>query len=103
VPFLLDTGAEGLQIPFDVYLVLMRKGGVSPGDERGFVMVGTADGSLHKQPRFLIHELRVDDRIITGVLATVSATGTEPLLGQSFLARLGSYTIDNQRHVLTLG
>jgi clan AA aspartic protease (TIGR02281 family) len=103
VPFLLDTGAEGLQIPFDVYLVLMRKGGVSPSDARGFATVITADGGRHKQPRFMIHELKVGDRIITDVLATVSATGTDLLLGQSFLARLGSYTIDNQRHVLTLG
>jgi predicted aspartyl protease len=66
-------------------------------------MIGTAEGSVHKQPRFVIHELKVGDRIITDVLATVSPTGTDPLLGQSFLARLGSYTIDNQRHVLRLG
>jgi predicted aspartyl protease len=103
VPFALDTGSEGIQIPLDVYLVLMRKGSVSPSDGRGSVMVGTADGSLHRQPRFVIHEIRVGDRIITDVLATVSSTGTDPLLGQSFLKRLGSYTIDNQRHVLTLG
>ena len=103
MPFALDTGSEGIQIPLDVYLVLMRKGGVSPSDERGFGMIRTADGSLHKQPRFAIHELKIGDRIVTDVLATVSSTATDPLLGQSFLKRLGSYTIDNQRHVLALG
>ena len=103
VPFLLDTGAEGLQIPLDVYLVLMRQGSIRPSDRRGSVIVKTADGSVHEQPRVVIHELRVGDRIVTDVLTTVSSTRTDALLGQSFLARLGSYTIDNRRHVLTLG
>ena len=103
VPFALDTGSEPVQIPLDVYLVLMRKGSVSPSDGRDAVTVVNADGSLRKAPRFVIHELKVGDRTVTDVLATVSPTGTDALLGQSFLKRLGSYSIDNQRHVLTLG
>jgi clan AA aspartic protease (TIGR02281 family) len=103
VPFVLDTGASGVQIPFDVYLVMARKGSVSANDARGTVTVSMADGSTHEEPRVLIHELKVGDTIVTDVLATVGPIGTDPLLGQSFLARLGSYTIDNQRHVLTLG
>ena len=104
VPFALDTGADVVQIPLDVYLVLKRNGTINPSDGRGFGIIETADGSPHKQPRFVIHELKVGDRVVTDVLGTVSPNpATAPLLGQSFLARLGSYTIDNQRHVLTLG
>jgi predicted aspartyl protease len=103
VPFALDTGAELVQIPLDVYLVLRRNGTISPSDERGAVIITTADGSSHKQPRFIIHELKVGDRIVTNVLGIVSLPNTVPLLGQEFLVRLGSYTIDNRRHVLTLG
>jgi predicted aspartyl protease len=92
-----------LQIPIDVYLVMARKGSVTPSDGRGTVTVMMADGSTHEERRVLIHELKVGDTIVTDVLATVSPIGSDPLLGQSFLARLGSYTIDNHRHVLTLG
>ena len=104
VPFALDTGAEAVQIPLDVYLVLTRNGTINPSDGRGFATMRTADGSSHKEPLFVIHELKVGNRIVTDVIGTVSPNpNTDPLLGQSFLARLGSYTIDNQRHVLTLG
>jgi len=103
VPFALDTGSELIQIPLDVYLVLKRNGTISSGDERGSGAIITADGSSHKEPRFVIHELKVGDRVVTDVLGTVSPANSVPLLGEEFLARLGSYTIDNQRHVLTLG
>ena len=103
VPFALDTGSEPGQIPLDVYLVLMRNGSISPSDGRGSVTLINADGSSRKARRFVIHELKVGDRIVTKVLGTVSSPDTTPLLGQSFLRRLGSYTIDNQRHVLSLG
>jgi predicted aspartyl protease len=102
VPFALDTGSEPVQIPLDVYLVLMRNGSISPSDGRGSVTLINADGSSRKAQRFVIHELKVGDRIVTNVLGTVSSPDTTPLLGQSFLRRLGSYTIDNQRHVLKL-
>jgi len=103
VPFALDTGSEPVQIPLDACLVLMRNGSISPSDGRGSVTLINADGSSRKAQRFVIHELKVGDRIVTNVLGTVSSPDNTPLLGQSFLRRLGSYTIDNQRHVPTLG
>jgi clan AA aspartic protease (TIGR02281 family) len=102
VPFVLDTGAFAVQIPADVYSVMQRQGTIKPEDARGTVPVVMADGSTHSEPKFLLRNLKVGDRTLTDVLATVSPTGTDPLLGQSFLDRLGRYTIDNQRHVLIL-
>jgi clan AA aspartic protease (TIGR02281 family) len=102
VPFVLDTGAFSVQIPADVYSVMQRQGTIKPEDSRGTASVVLADGSTHKEPRFLLRNLKVGDKILADILATVSPTGTDPLLGQSFLDRLGRYTVDNQRHVLIL-
>ena len=102
VPFVLDTGAQSIQIPSDVYSVLQRQGKISPEDFRGTTPVVMADGSEHKENCFLIHELKVSDRTISNIRGCVSPAGSDPLLGQAFLERLGGYRVDNQRHVLTL-
>jgi predicted aspartyl protease len=102
VPFVLDTGSFSVQIPDDVYSVMQRQGTIKPEDALGTVSVRVADGSIHNEEKFLLRNVKVGDKILTDILATVSPTGTDPLLGQSFLDRLGRYTIDNHRHVLIL-
>ena len=50
---------------------------------------------------FRIRLLRVGDRLENVTAGTTSASG-EPLLGQSFLSRFRSWSIDNRRGVLVL-
>jgi gag-polyprotein putative aspartyl protease len=100
LPFVLDTGATNVVIPADVFLTLRRTGTVK---NSGYVGTGTAilaDGSEHPREQYLLRELRVGDHVVRNVVASVSPVKGEPLLGQSFLSKLPSWTIDNERHAL---
>jgi hypothetical protein len=102
LPFLIDTGSAEVVIPEDVFLTLLRSGTVSKND---FIEPGTyvlADGSEQSSDRFILHEVRVGDHIVRNVIANVAPVKGDPLLGQSFLAKLPAWTIDNTRHVLVL-
>ena len=47
--------------------------------------------------------MRVGGHVVRDVAASVGpAVSSEPLLGQSFLSKLPSWTLDNNRHVLIL-
>lgn len=102
VPFVLDTGAEEMVIPEDVYSVLERQGTIGPDDATAPITATMADSSEHEMQCFRIHEIKVGDRTINNVRGCVSPAGGAALLGQAFLAHLGRYTIDNKRHVLVL-
>jgi len=40
---------------------------------------------------------------VQNVIANIGSVKGELLLGQSFLTRFGSWSIDNDRHILALG
>jgi hypothetical protein len=103
LPFVIDSGASEVAIPSDVFLTLTRSGSMRPGDALGTGTYQLADGSTLKSERFLLHEVRVGDKIIKDVIANVAPVSGDPLLGQSFLSRLPLWTLDNSRHMLILG
>jgi hypothetical protein len=50
----------------------------------------------------VLHDLKTGDRVVKNVIANVTATKGDPLLGQSFLSKLPYWTIDSERHALIL-
>ena len=48
------------------------------------------------------YPLRVGDRVLENVIGSVASTKGSLLLGQSFLGRFKSWSIDNGRHALLL-
>ncbi len=101
--FILDSGASEVVIPVDVVLTLVRAGTIR---ERDFLPGKTytlADGSELKSPRFIIRELELGEIKINNVQASVAPPAGKLLLGQSLLERLGSWTFDNNKHVLIVG
>jgi predicted aspartyl protease len=50
-----------------------------------------------------LREVQVGTHVIKDVVANVVPIEGDPLLGQSFLSRLPSWSIDNYSHVLNLG
>lgn len=102
VPFVIDTGAAMVMIPADVYQQLVDAGTVHPSDVLSPMIMVTADGSRHKVPRFYLASLRVGSKQLTSVAAAVGPAGTSPLLGQSFLERVGTWRLDAQRQRLVL-
>jgi hypothetical protein len=62
-----------------------------------------ADGTTVSSERFLLHKMGVGDHVVTDVVANVIPVAGEPLLGQTFLGRLPSWTFDNNQHTLAIG
>ncbi len=102
IPFLLDTGATALALPSDVASTLIRAGALREGDLLSDARVTLADGSTQVRPRVLIREIRVGNQTATNVAATINPAAAEPLLGQAFLSRFGSITLDYRRNMLVL-
>jgi aspartyl protease family protein len=103
MPFILDSGSSEVQLPAEVVLTLIRTGTVSEGDFIGVNSYVLANGSTLRSPRFNIREMRVGQHVVSNVAASVGpAISSEALLGQSFLSKLPSWALDNERHVLIL-
>jgi clan AA aspartic protease (TIGR02281 family) len=100
--FAVDSGASDVSIPADVFSTLLRTGTVKASDIIGEQTVELADGSQSKSPTFTIRSLKVGDKVIENVKATVAPVKGTLLLGQSFLGRFKSWSLDNTKHVLLL-
>jgi clan AA aspartic protease (TIGR02281 family) len=101
--FIVDTGASDVLIPADVAMTLARAGTISGSDFIGDQSYQLGDGSTLKSERFILRELKIGNRAVQNVVASIGSVRGEPLLGQSFLARFGSWSVDNNRHCLVLG
>jgi clan AA aspartic protease (TIGR02281 family) len=100
INFTLDTGASDVQVPAEVALTLLGSGTLSDSDFIGYQTYKLADGSTLPSAQFKLRDMEVGSHRLTNVVASVGPVGSPPLLGQSFLSRLGSWTIDNNRRVL---
>jgi clan AA aspartic protease (TIGR02281 family) len=100
--FIIDSGAADVSIPADVVLTLMRTGTLRSEDFLGSTTYELADGSTVPSETFRIRSLRVGDREIENITGSVAKIEGHLLLGQSFLSRFKSWSIDNERGVLLL-
>jgi hypothetical protein len=100
--FVVDSGAADVSIPADVVLTLMRTGTIQGNDFVGTQRYRLADGSVVPSMTFRIRTLEVGGHEVRNVLGSVAPVSGTLLLGQSFLGRFKSWSIDNHRHVLVL-
>jgi clan AA aspartic protease (TIGR02281 family) len=100
--FTIDSGATDVSIPATVFSTLARNGTVSREDILDKRMYKLADGSGEISQRFRIRSLRVGKLEVRDVIASVGDSGGLLLLGQSFLSRLKSWSIDNERQTLLI-
>jgi len=100
--FTIDSGASDVSIPADVLLTLRRIGTIQDDDFRGFETYSLADGSTVKHPTFILRSLTIGGVTVRNVLASITDVKGSPLLGQSFLKRLRSWSIDNTTNELVL-
>ena len=100
--FMVDSGASDVTIPEDVVSVLVRTGTIKDTDFTGEQTYVLADGSKVKSKTFRIRSLKVGDRVLENVTGSVASTKGSLLLGQSFLGRFKSWSIDNTKHALVL-
>jgi clan AA aspartic protease (TIGR02281 family) len=100
VTFVLDTGASDVSIPENVARDLERAG--KPSEPLGTGTYVLADGSKVRKRRVLLRELTVGGETVSNVMASISQSGSPPLLGQTFLSKFSSWTLDNERALLVL-
>jgi clan AA aspartic protease (TIGR02281 family) len=100
--FAVDSGAADVSIPADVAMTLIRAGTIDRGDFLGNRTYVLADGSSTPSPTFRIRTLKVGDREVHDVVASIAPVNGTLLLGQSFLRHFASWSIDNHRGVLVL-
>ena len=100
--FTVDSGAADVSIPADVVLTLMRTETLGAGDFLGNRTYVLADGSTVPSQTFRIKSLKLGGKTVENVTGSIASPAGDPLLGQSFLRRFKSWSIDNQRQVLVL-
>jgi predicted aspartyl protease len=100
--FVIDSGAAAVSVPIDVVLTLLRSETLTPADFIGEKTYRLADGTKVPSKTFRIRSLKVGDIVLKDVDASVSSASGLLLLGQSFLGRFKSWSIDNTRQVLVL-
>jgi clan AA aspartic protease (TIGR02281 family) len=100
--FVVDSGAADVAVPADVVGTLVRAGTIEKSDITGKQKYMLADGSISPTVTFTIRSLKVGDVLIENVKGSVSPAAGSLLLGQSFLQRFKSWSMDNNKHVLVL-
>jgi clan AA aspartic protease (TIGR02281 family) len=99
---IIDSGAADVSIPADIVSTLIRTKTVSEQDFLGVQTYILADGTRVPSPRFRIRSLKVGNKTLENVTASIASGNADILLGQSFLGRFKSWSVDNDRHVLIL-
>jgi len=97
--FIVDSGAADVQIFTLTVASLSLKGSIQDSDFTGAKDFGMANGATVTSETFRIRSLQVGDVVVKNVAGSV---GSVSLLGQSFLSRFKSWSIDNARHELLL-
>jgi clan AA aspartic protease (TIGR02281 family) len=101
--FMIDTGAGDVMVSTDVFSTLKHAGTIKDADIIGERTYTLANGSQHLGQAFMIRSLKVGDVVVKNVRGGVISSQSGPLLlGQSFLQRFKSWSIDNATHELLL-
>jgi predicted aspartyl protease len=100
--FTIDTGASGVSIPQDLADELRAKGALTDADAREWITSILGDGRTRPEPVYLLRSVAIPGVVVHDVLCSVAPAGSQPLLGNAFLSRFHSVTIDTDRRVLVL-
>jgi clan AA aspartic protease (TIGR02281 family) len=100
--FIVDSGASDVSIPANVFSNLVGAHTVTQADITGTRNYKNADGEVSQAKTFIIRSLKIGNIEAQKVQAKVSSSNAPPLLGQSFLKRFKSWSIDNSTQELIL-
>lgn len=96
--FIVDSGASNVQIPAELAEEMKRNGTLTEADSLGQRRFTLADGSGLQQRVVRLRSIKIGERTMENVMASVSPARSRALLGQSFLRRLSSWKIDNVKN-----
>jgi clan AA aspartic protease (TIGR02281 family) len=99
--FIVDSGSADVSIPADVASTLKKLGTMTGADFLGSKTYMLADGSKVPSDIYRVASLRIGGLLMENVTVRIAAEKSDLLLGQSFLSRLKSWSMDNARQVMT--
>jgi tetratricopeptide (TPR) repeat protein len=102
LPAVVDSGASDVSIPADIVSTLIRTKTITDEDFLGEQTYVLADGSKVPSHRFRIRSLKVGNRTVENVVGSIASVNATILLGQSFLSKFKSWSVDNDQHTLIL-
>jgi clan AA aspartic protease (TIGR02281 family) len=100
--FIVDSGSADVSIPAEVASTLRKLGTMSGADFLGSKTYVLADGSKVSSEIYRIESLKIGGLVMPNVTVRVSAEKSSLLLGQSFLRRLKSWSLDNSKQILII-
>jgi predicted aspartyl protease len=100
--FTIDSASSDVSISENVFSAFMRTGALNPEDMIDTQNYRLANGTEQKPLRFRFRSLWVGNVELRDVIGSIVPQDGVLLLGRSFLSRLKSWSIDNERHVLLL-
>jgi len=100
----LDTGADGICLPYSIAFGLVQRGAMAASEIGGSETIGVANGQATQMTQIQLREVELlgsgGSWYIKNAKATVGCD--TPLLGQRFLRSVQAYTIDNVNDQLVL-
>jgi clan AA aspartic protease (TIGR02281 family) len=100
--FIVDSGAADVSIPEEIAAALMKSGTLTNADLLGNKTYMMADGTMVPSKIYRMATIRIGGVVMENVTVRISAANSSLLLGQSFLRRLKSWSMDNDRQVLIM-
>ncbi len=100
--FLVDTGASLVGVPAGLVKSLVDSGFIAQADFLGERTFRIANGSTMQAQALRLKSLQVGNVVVENVEASVLPENAPLLLGQSFLTRLKSWSMDTTAHTLTI-
>jgi tetratricopeptide (TPR) repeat protein len=102
LPAIVDSGAADVSVPADIVSTLMRTNTITDEDFLGEQTYVLADGSKVPSHRFRIRSLKVGNKTVENVVGSIASVNATILMGQSFLSKFKSWSVDNEQHTLIL-
>ena len=101
VDITLDEQDRGLIFSIDKALEMLKNGAISKNDFSGDADKILANGSILDKSVFIVAEIRLANKSIFDVEATVSQKAKVPVtMGESVLKKFGAYTLDKEKKQL---
>ena len=100
--FIVDSGAADVSITEDMVSTLMKSGTMTGTDHLGSKTYMLADGTMLQGKIYRMASVRIGGMVMEDVTVRIAAANSSLLLGQSFLRRLKSWSMDNARQVMII-
>ena len=100
--FILDSGAGESNISSGLESKLIANGTIKQKDYLSNGLYRLADGSIVECKRVKLSKVTVGSKTVYNVIASIGLENSPNLLGQSFLNKTNSWTIDNSKRILII-